>query len=93
MITSFHDRFDEIGKYDVPAMINYILNTTGRQKLSYIGHSMGCATFYIAMITYPKLNDKIDVMMAMAPAVTVANGRSPLVAAVAPFVNEIEVII
>ena len=49
MITSLHDRFDEIGKYDVPAMINYILNTTGRQKLSYIGHSMGCATFYIAM--------------------------------------------
>jgi len=81
-----------MGENDVPAMINYILNQTGRQKLSYVGHSMGSATFFIAMITHPELNSKIDVMMALAPAVALANMRSPLATALAPFVNQIEVL-
>ena len=80
-----------MGKYDVSKMIYYILTQTGLQKLSYVGHSMGCATFFIAMITHPKLNNKIDVMMAMAPAVAAADGRSPLVNALAPFVKLLEV--
>ena len=84
-------RQDEIRKYDVPAMINYILSTTGRQKLSYIGHSMGCATFFIAMITNPELNERIDVMMAMAPAIAMTNSRSPVFNLVAPFFTKIEV--
>ena len=67
-----------MGKFDVPAMMNYILNQTGHQKLSYVGHSMGCAAFFIAMITHPQLNSKIDVMMAMAPAVAVSNTKSAL---------------
>jgi pimeloyl-ACP methyl ester carboxylesterase len=31
--------FHEMGKYDVPANIHYILNKTGVDKLTYIGHS------------------------------------------------------
>ncbi len=34
-------RWDEIGMYDIPACINYILKVTNREKLIYIGHSMG----------------------------------------------------
>lgn len=29
----------EIGYYDIPAMINYVLETTNHDKLDYIGHS------------------------------------------------------
>lgn len=29
----------EIGFYDIPAMINYVLETTKTDKLDYIGHS------------------------------------------------------
>lgn len=29
----------EIGFYDIPAMINYVLDTTKKDKLDYIGHS------------------------------------------------------
>ena len=57
-----------MGKYDIPAVINFILATTGRSSLSYVGHSMGCAMFFIAMVYYPELNSKIDVMIALAPA-------------------------
>lgn len=34
-------RWDEMGLYDIPAEIEYVLNVTGREKLVYIGHSMG----------------------------------------------------
>lgn len=30
-----------MGRYDIPAELNYVLNKTERQKLIYIGHSMG----------------------------------------------------
>ena len=31
--------FYEMGKYDLPAVITYILTETGVQDLTYIGHS------------------------------------------------------
>lgn len=56
-------RWDEIGKYDIPAVINYILDKTSLTKLIYTSHSMGGAVFFIAMITHPELNDKIEMMV------------------------------
>lgn len=35
------NRWDEMGMYDIPAELNYILNVTGQKKLTYVGHSMG----------------------------------------------------
>lgn len=55
--------WDEIGDYDIPATINYVLKETGRSKLSFIGHSLGCGVFFIAMVKHPELNAKIDVMV------------------------------
>ena len=34
-------RWNEMGMYDIPAELEYIFKVTGRQKLLYIGHSMG----------------------------------------------------
>jgi lysosomal acid lipase/cholesteryl ester hydrolase len=31
--------------------------------LSYIGHSLGCGVFFIAMVKHPELNSKIDIMV------------------------------
>jgi len=33
--------FEEMGLYDQPAQIDYILALTGQQKLTYVGHSEG----------------------------------------------------
>lgn len=59
----YEGRWDEIGKYDIPAVINYILTETGLSKLIYTGHSLGGAFFFIAMITNPELRDKIEMMV------------------------------
>lgn len=79
-----------MGKYDIPAVINYVLSVTGRSTLSYVGHSMGCAMFFIAMTYHPELNDKINVMIALAPATNLSHMRSP-VRFLTPFVTPIEV--
>jgi len=31
--------FDKMARYDLPAMIEYIIRTTGRKTISYVGHS------------------------------------------------------
>ena len=66
-------RWDEMGRYDIPANIDYILETTGEEKLIYVGHSLGCTLFYIAMIEHPHLNDKIENMISLAPTTSVAS--------------------
>jgi hypothetical protein len=50
----------------------------------------GTAVFWVAMITNPHLNSKIEVMMALAPAASVANVKS-FVRLSAAFVDPIEV--
>ena len=35
----FDYSFFEIGAYDLPAMINYVRDKTGQEKIAYIGHS------------------------------------------------------
>ena len=77
-----------MGKYDIPASINYVLNKTEQTSLSYIGHSMGCTVFFIAMSYRPELNAKIDVMIALAPAAAQANSQTVL-RRTAPFVNQV----
>jgi hypothetical protein len=41
--------FDEMGKYDLPAAFDYILNLTSSKDLTYIGHSMGTVMFWVSM--------------------------------------------
>ena len=33
--------FEEMGRYDIPTEIEYVLDQTKAKKLSYIGHSQG----------------------------------------------------
>ena len=42
--------------YDLPAMIDLALNTTGQKKLFYIGHSEGTTT----MFAQTKIQDKVS---------------------------------
>ena len=65
-----------MGNFDIPAVIDYILKQTGEPKLIYVGHSLGSAMFFIAMINHPQLNDKVEMMFALAPCVSVQYFRN-----------------
>ncbi|CAG7734755.1 unnamed protein product [Allacma fusca] len=69
--------FHEMGIYDTPSFIYYILETTGKSQLSYVGHSMGCSMFFIAMIRHPYLQSKVRKMVALAPATYFMGTNSP----------------
>lgn len=59
---------DQFAFYDIPDSIYYILATTGEKSLSYIGFSQGTAQAFATLSIHPSLNDKIDVFVALAPA-------------------------
>ncbi|XP_035711822.1 gastric triacylglycerol lipase-like [Folsomia candida] len=50
--------FHEMGDKDIPAVIDYILNTTGHKKLKYVGFSMGTTMFWTMMSLHPEYNEK-----------------------------------
>lgn len=81
----------EIGYYDMPAMIDYVLKETGKAKIHYIGFSQGTIVFWVMASMRPEYNDKIISMQALAPVGYVGNIRSPLIKAIAPFTNSLEV--
>ncbi|KAL2180917.1 Alpha/Beta hydrolase protein, partial [Thermothelomyces heterothallicus CBS 202.75] len=63
---------DEFAFHDIPDSINYILETTGQESLSYIGFSQGTAQAFASLAVHPRLNDQINVFIALAPAMSPA---------------------
>ncbi|KAJ0176863.1 hypothetical protein K1T71_008042 [Dendrolimus kikuchii] len=57
----------EFGFYDLPANIDYILQTTRQRKLSLIGFSQGTASTFVLGATRPEYNSKIKIFIALAP--------------------------
>ncbi|CAG7820554.1 unnamed protein product [Allacma fusca] len=57
----------EMGIYDVPAMVDYILKTTEEPDLFYVAHSMGNTAFLVCMSLRTEYNDKIKALFALAP--------------------------
>uniref|UniRef100_A0AAR5P0H5 AB hydrolase-1 domain-containing protein n=1 Tax=Dendroctonus ponderosae TaxID=77166 RepID=A0AAR5P0H5_DENPD len=76
--------FHEIGYYDLPATIDYILNITGKEKLHFIGHSQGTTTFFVMVAEKPEYNNKINVMVGLAPSVLLSHIREPTIRVIAP---------
>ena len=50
---------DDMAMYDLPAMVNYVLETTGLPDLSYVGHSLGTMTFFMAASTNRDFHSKV----------------------------------
>lgn len=57
----------EIGIFDLPAQINFILEKTTLTQISYIGHSQGTTAFFVMASERPSFNAHIQLMTAMAP--------------------------
>ncbi|EDX04575.1 lipase 1 [Drosophila simulans] len=68
----------EIGMYDLPAMIDGVLQKTGYQKLSYFGHSQGTTSFFVMASSRPEYNAKIHLMSALAPVAFMKHMKAPL---------------
>ncbi|KAL8809391.1 MAG: hypothetical protein Q9200_003458 [Gallowayella weberi] len=70
---------DQFAFHDIPDSIGYVLATTCQPSLSYIGFSQGTAQAFATLSIHPTLNDKIDVFIALAPAMSPAGLRHKVV--------------
>ncbi|XP_055618888.1 lipase 1-like [Toxorhynchites rutilus septentrionalis] len=71
--------FHEIGFYDVPALVDYVLERTRARKVHYIGFSQGAMTVFIAFSQRPEVNEKIVQVQALSPAVYMNRSQSSVI--------------
>ncbi|NXO03212.1 LICH hydrolase, partial [Rhinopomastus cyanomelas] len=71
--------FDEIGKYDIPAELYFVMNKTGQKDVYFVGHSEGASVGFIAFSTHPELAQRVKVFFALGPVATATYSTSPLV--------------
>ncbi|KAH9635488.1 hypothetical protein HF086_015488 [Spodoptera exigua] len=71
--------YEEMGTQDLPAVIDYILQTTSRRNLSYIGFSQGTAIFFVMCSMKPEYNEKIKQAILLAPIAWITNTQYPFI--------------
>ena len=82
--------WDEMAKYDLPAMIDKVLETTNQERLFYIGHSMGTTTFMAMAATIPEMQEKIIQAHFLAPIGFLEHMKSPA-KIFAPYADQLKV--
>ena len=50
--------FDQMAKYDLPAIINYVKKRDGVEKVIFLGHSQGNFIFFLAYMNDPEFLEK-----------------------------------
>lgn len=70
--------WDEMAKYDLPAMIDYVVAKTGQAQVYYAGHSQGTMTAFAALSSNTELAKKVKAVYALGPVSTVEYMKSPL---------------
>lgn len=65
--------FDEQALKDLPRVIDYILENTGHDKLSLVGHSAGSATILMMLSELPEYAAKTSNTALFAPALNLGN--------------------
>lgn len=71
--------FHEMAEFDLPANLDFVLNKTGVEKVTYFGHSQGTIQFWIGNIMYDDIGSKVDQMIAMAPVMYLNHMVSPAI--------------
>lgn len=67
---------EQMGVYDLPANIDYVLNHTGSKDLMFIGFSQGCRQVFTMASETSGYVDKVRVAINLAPAVRIKYTRS-----------------
>ena len=78
----------EIGFYDLPAMIDYMLSRTNSSKLFFAGHSQGTTSFAVMCSMRPHFHKKIMQAHLTAPTIFMKHAAIPLIQL---FSHELEV--
>lgn len=67
-----------MGKYDLTAMIDYVLATVKQDQLFYMGHSQGTLIMFSQLGTNKRLASQVKLFVGMGPVSTVGHIKSPI---------------
>ncbi|KAM9991291.1 hypothetical protein ACTFIZ_004706 [Dictyostelium cf. discoideum] len=76
--------FDQMAEFDLPCVIDYVLQVTGNSKVGYVGHSQGTTMGFIGFVNQT-IAEKINLFVALAPVVRVTHCQSQLLNILAEF--------
>ena len=77
-----------MGTKDLPTFIDFVLDTTGLESISYVGHSEGTTQFFLGASLMPEyFSEKINLSILLAPVATTTNFAIDSVRAAAPHVD------
>jgi len=71
--------FHELGVGDLTASVDYILNVTAEERLSFIGHSQGNTAFLAMCAENEEYNNKISKWIGLAPVSFIQSARSAII--------------
>jgi len=80
--------FHEIGKYDLPAFINYIKNITQQPSIYYVGHSLGTTELFVFATTRPEMQSSIRTSFALSPCVYIGQTTNLFYRLIAPIFSQ-----
>lgn len=70
--------WDLIATIDLPAIIDYVLKTSKKESLHYVGYSQGGALPILLVSSKPEYNSKFKTLSLLAPSVYMSYTTSPL---------------
>ncbi|XP_029656678.1 lipase member K-like [Octopus sinensis] len=62
--------FEDHAAFDIPAMVSFVLTSTNKDQLVYIGHSQGSLIGLIQLSRNQEFADKVALMIALAPTLS-----------------------
>lgn len=88
---SFWDWYQEdMGRQDGPTFIDYVLNKTGQENLTWIGHSEGTTQFFLGASLMPDYYaEKVNLFCALAPVASTSHIEIPALVEASQHIEEI----
>ena len=81
----------EMGYYDLPAVVDYVMNATGVEKVHYVAHSQGSTVFFVLLSERPEYNERFATVSLLAPVAFLGNLKSPPMRLLAKDYRKVEV--
>ena len=77
----FDYSFQEMADFDAPTQMNVVLEKSGADKLTWIGHSMGTTQLFYGLQSKNAdyFQDRINLFIALAPVTRIDNIKSTLI--------------
>ncbi|GMT11554.1 hypothetical protein PFISCL1PPCAC_2851, partial [Pristionchus fissidentatus] len=85
--------FDEMAQFDLEAMVDKAMEVSGSNYVHYVGYSQGTMMMFAKLAREKQFAKKIKKFFALAPVVSVAHAKGPIVTIGRELLPEIELFI